>query len=79
MTGKELGKMKTVAFGGKIVAYFILFLVIKILIVQYIKTENRKDMFVCMLTFFFFFHFIKEVIVHFLHNTNTLLGSIGID
>lgn len=55
MTGKELGKMKTVAFGGKIVAYFILFLVIKILIVQYIKTENRKDMFVCMLTFFFFF------------------------
>lgn len=59
MTGKELGKMKTVAFGGKIVAYFILFLVIKILIVQYIKTENRKDMFVCMLTFFFFFSFHK--------------------
>ena len=56
MTGKELGKMKTVAFGGKIMAYFILFLVIKILIVQYIKTENKKDMFVCMLTFFFSFH-----------------------
>lgn len=57
MTGKELGKMKTVAFGSKIVAYFILFFVIKILIVQYIKTENKKDMFVCMLIFFFFsFH-----------------------
>lgn len=57
MTGKELGKMKIAAFGGKIMAYFILFLVIKILIVQYIKTENKKDMFVCMLIFFFFlFH-----------------------
>lgn len=78
MTGKELGKMKTVAFGSKIVAYFILFFVIKILIVQYIKTENKKDMFVCMLIFFFF-HFIKEVMLHFLHNTNTSLGSIGID
>lgn len=55
MTGKELGKMKTVAFSSKIVAYFILFLVIKILTVQYIKTENKKDMFVCMLIFFFFF------------------------
>ena len=54
MTGKELGKMKTVAFGSKIVAYFILFFVIKILIVQYIKTENKKDMFVCMLIIFFF-------------------------
>lgn len=57
MTGKEFGKMKTVAFGGKIMAYFILFIVIKILIVQYIKTESKKDMFVCMLIFFFFsFH-----------------------
>lgn len=55
MTGKEFGKMKTVAFGGKIMAYFILFIVIKILIVQYIKTESKKDMFVCMLIFFFFF------------------------
>ena len=78
MTGKEFGKMKTVAFGGKIMAYFILFIVIKILIVQYIKTESKKDMFVCMLIFFFF-HFIKEVMLHVLHNPNTLLGSIGID
>lgn len=53
MTGKELGKVKIVAFGGKIMVYFILFLVIKILIVQYIKTESKKDMFVCMLIFFF--------------------------
>lgn len=30
-------------------AYFILFLVIKILIVQYIKTGNKKGMFVCVL------------------------------
>lgn len=72
MTGKELGKMKIAAFGGKIMAYFILFLVIKILIVQYIKTENKKDMFVCMLIFFFFFYFIKEVTLHVFHNPNTL-------
>ena len=45
--------MKIVAFGGKTVAYFILFLVIKILIVQYIKIENKKGMFVCVLRFFF--------------------------
>lgn len=45
MTGKELGKMKIVAFGGKIMACFILFLVIKILIVQYIKIGNKKGIF----------------------------------
>lgn len=34
MTGKEFDKMMIVAFGAKIVAYFILFLIIKILFTQ---------------------------------------------
>lgn len=40
MAGKELSKMKTVAFRGKIMAYCVLFLVIKTLIVQYIKNGH---------------------------------------
>lgn len=47
MTGKKLSKMKVVAFGGKIVAYFTLFLVIEILIVQYIKIGHKKGTLVC--------------------------------
>lgn len=47
MTGKELSKMKILAYCGKIVVYFILFLVLNILIVQYIKIGNKKGIFVC--------------------------------
>lgn len=43
--------MKIVVFSGKIVAYFILFFVIIILIVQCIQIGNKKGMFGCELVF----------------------------